>query len=409
MKTIASDVRPPKFTYSFPQNQEKIAFFDIETTGLSAKASSLYLIGVMYYDTSESRWQMLQWFADNYQSEKAIIQTFLEFLENYDHLYHFNGCTFDIPYILHKCDRYAIRISPHNTEVLKDSTNARSIDLLKHIRPLRRALLLEKCSQNAVEHWLGCRRTDTFDGGELIAVYSEYMQQKILAPEKSQALEQVLLLHNHDDLEMMLEVCSVLSYEEYLMPSKTKNILTADCLSSADIQTGNDTLTIAFDTSIPVPRRVSLHAEYPQAENPEENDQAVPAFPPASLVLDGQRCTLTVPLYRGFLKYFYPNPKDYYYLPNEDMAVHRSVAEFVEKEYRQKATAATCYTKKEGTFLPCLTPYCKKKKNGEAPEELPHFFLAYRDKLSFYRLPDDHLHQPGFWQSYLTEQFCAFL
>ena len=41
-----------------------------------------------------------------------------------------------------------------------------------------------------------------------------------------------------------------------------------------------------------------------------------------------------------------------YYLPKEDMAVHKSVGCFVEPAYRQKATAANCYIKKDGRFLP---------------------------------------------------------
>ena len=40
------------------------------------------------------------------------------------------------------------------------------------------------------------------------------------------------------------------------------------------------------------------------------------------------------------------------YLPKGDMAVHKSVGCFVEPAYRQKATAANCYIKKDARFLP---------------------------------------------------------
>mgnify|MGYP002649210078 CR=1 FL=1 len=54
MKTITSIISQPQEEYQFPQPLNQILFFDIETTGLSPKASSLYLIGAMYYDTEHS-------------------------------------------------------------------------------------------------------------------------------------------------------------------------------------------------------------------------------------------------------------------------------------------------------------------------------------------------------------------
>ena len=47
-------------------------FIDIETTGLYAKSSSLYLIGCIYYNTQEQSpaWYSIQWFATNYEDKK---------------------------------------------------------------------------------------------------------------------------------------------------------------------------------------------------------------------------------------------------------------------------------------------------------------------------------------------------
>ena len=78
---------------------------------------------------------------------------------------------------------------------------------------------------------------------------------------------------------------------------------------------------------------------------------------------EGSEATLRVPLYETELKYFYSNYKDYYYLPQEDVAIHKSLAEFVDKAHREKATAANCYTKKTGQFLRewdlCFAPFFK--------------------------------------------------
>lgn len=73
MKTIQSTVSTPDELYPFHQPLEQIAFFDIETTGLSPKTSSIYLIGVMHYNSHKQSWQITQWFADDYQSEEPIL------------------------------------------------------------------------------------------------------------------------------------------------------------------------------------------------------------------------------------------------------------------------------------------------------------------------------------------------
>ena len=67
---------------------------------------------------------------------------------------------------------------------------------------------------------------------------------------------------------------------------------------------------------------------------------------------EGSEGDLRIPLYEEEMKYFYSNYKNYYYLPEEDVAIHKSVASFVDKEHRVQATAGTCYTRKLATYLP---------------------------------------------------------
>ena len=143
MKIIESTIANPVYPYTFLQQKEQIAFLDIETTGLSPNASSLYLIGLMRFDASQDKWLLSQWFADNYQSEKNMINSFLEALSDIKFLYHFNGQTFDLPYLLKKCTRHSIMPSEHFSKLLQDTSGIYSIDLLKKIRPLRHALYLD--------------------------------------------------------------------------------------------------------------------------------------------------------------------------------------------------------------------------------------------------------------------------
>ena len=413
MKKIITDIPAPIYSYLFPEPKEDIAFLDIETTGLSANASSLYLIGLMYFEGKKKKWSLCQWFADNYHSEKEMLQDFLSDLSSYRYLYHFNGKTFDIPYLMKKCTRHAVSIPESCKTLLSDTTGRFSIDLLSKIRSLRHTLLLEKCNQTSVERWLDLKRTDIFSGKDLISVYSEYMQKKLLEPENASKLEQVLLLHNHDDIAMMLELCSILTYDEYFSDA-CRNRLLSDRYPQTFNAVMPDDHILQLDFSLPsmVPKELFLTACYPDA------DRYPLSQPNAQITLKNTTATLLLPIYHGTLKYFIPNYKEYYYLPEEDTAMHKSVGQFVDKTQRRQATASTCYLKKTGVFLPSLSK--KKKKTGISPEKisagqnqteeaLPELFTKdYKDSLTFYRLPKDFQTNAAFWRTYLSSQLPLF-
>ena len=61
--------------------------------------------------------------------------------------------------------------------------------------------------------------------------------------------------------------------------------------------------------------------------------------------------------------------------------MHKSVAEFVEKEYRVKATKATCYTKKTAEFLPLPLPASSRLKKAVVQDccSLTLFYQCYGD------------------------------
>ena len=67
--------------------------FDIETTGLSADTSYLYLIGAICLEEDEPT--LLQWFCDEYSEEKEVLSSFRDFIKKYARLVHYNGTGFD--------------------------------------------------------------------------------------------------------------------------------------------------------------------------------------------------------------------------------------------------------------------------------------------------------------------------
>jgi hypothetical protein len=388
MKTIHSTIPDPTLPYRFFQPIEEVVFFDIETTGLSPRASSLYLIGAMHFDSVHHEWHMIQWFAQDYHSEAAMIRAFFDFLTPFHVLYHFNGAAFDIPYLLAKCEKHGITPSSHTQHLLENLSHHRdsslqtafSIDILKEIRPFKKILSLKHANQTFLEQWLGICREDCYDGGQLIPLYTKYMQSRLLHSEDAQALEEILLLHNHDDMAGMLEICSIFAFTDALTPDAPPRITHREITQNF--------LTLEFALKQAVPKQILLTHPFSRSCDTSE-------LPPATLSLCREHGVLTLPLYRGTLKYFFPSYREYYYFPEEDTSIHKSVAQFMDPSTRQKATAATCYTKKEGSFFPSLSA-------KPAGTDTPLFYEEYRQKPAYYLLPPSD--DTSFWGEYLVRE-----
>ena len=118
------------FSISYPLDRlaplERILFFDIETTGFTARSSYLYLIGCAYYRAG--KWQTIQWMAENYSQETEILKAFFEFSKMYRCLIHFNGNNFDLPFIIQKCQQLALTYTFEHLE---------GIDLYKRVSPYK--------------------------------------------------------------------------------------------------------------------------------------------------------------------------------------------------------------------------------------------------------------------------------
>ncbi|MCH5267844.1 MAG: ribonuclease H-like domain-containing protein [Lachnospiraceae bacterium] len=379
MKTVTEVFESKIQAALFPVPPEKVLFFDIETTGLSPRTSSLYLIGTIHYQPSSGQFQLTQWFADNSRSEREIVMAFLEQLEHFECLCHFNGRTFDISYILQKCDKYDLSVSSHCEKIFSDHSQTTSLDLLIALRPLKKAFGLPHCTQKDFENWCGVCREDKYNGGQLIEVYSQYRQDLLLHPEAAPEKEKLLLLHNHDDLLGMLSVAELLAYRHCLTLKKE----TPAMISSAYIHTldlSEHILQIGFSLPVSVPKEITLNGKYPCVTQDSENE----SLPDCRVTLSDNTGVLSLPIRQDTLKYFIPDYKNYYYLPEEDTAIHCSVAEFVDSQHRKKATAATCYLRKTGLFIPSLTP----KLNLS---DTPVFFKEYKDKLSYLSLSEEFI------------------
>ena len=312
---------------------DRILFLDIETTGFSARTSHLYLVGCAYH--AENCWHTMQWMAEDYTQEADIINAFFQFAAGrFSVLMHFNGNTFDLPFLLQKCEQLGL---PYNFNSFE------GIDLYKRISPYKFFLKLPNCKQKTLEQYLGINRQDVFSGGELIGLYHDYVKTP-----NDLALK-TLLLHNADDLRGMLEILPMLSYYDLFNTEvKAKKVQANYYKDFAGNRQKELLMTLGLQS--PLPKQVSASAGN------------------CYFTGDGLEGSLKVPIYEEELKYFYSNYKDYYYLPTEDVALHKSVASFVDKEHRIQASASNCYTRKFSCYLPqwdiLMEPFFKRDYKG---------------------------------------------
>ncbi len=327
--------------------EDRYVFFDIETTGLKRDATILYLAGCGYYE--EDAFHIVQWVNDDAVSEPAILTALRAFLSRKDAvLLTFNGRGFDIPYLNR---HYALNEIPFFIEP------SRVLDFCSFLKPFQLLYGLPRGRQKDWEQFLHISREDRFSGGELIAVYKQYLIDK-----KEDALS-LLLMHNRDDILGMERLLPLLSYKAMadgqFTFEKTEPV-------SAGAFPGEKCLRAVCRLLHPLPRPIRI----PPVSLTENG-------PMGAMDAEGTRLFLTLALTDGPLKYFYPDYQDYYYLPAEDRAVHKSVGCYVEKGYRKKARPQTCYVRKEGLFF----PVCRQKTYmGLAIQR-----EKYEDALNFYR------------------------
>jgi uncharacterized protein YprB with RNaseH-like and TPR domain len=344
METITKKLIDFEINYPLEQMAplESILFLDIETTGFTANSSSLYLIGTAYY--REGSWHITQFFAGNPSEEIALLSAFFDMAKDFKYLVHFNGNHFDLPYLTQKCERLGL---PYDFDAFL------GIDIYKRISPIKFFLKLPNCKQKTIESFLEITREDTFNGGELIGIYTDYVE----AP--TDISKAILLQHNYDDMLGMLKILPILSYSD-LFDKKIK-VKKVQANHYKDY-TGKSRQEILMTVTLPspLPKRISASANECYFSG------------------EGYEGTIKVPVYEEELKYFYANYKDYYYLPTEDVALHKSVASFVDKEHREPATATNCYTRKFSAYLPQWDIIAE-----------PFFKRDYKSKSFFFELTEE--------------------
>ena len=274
-------------------------FYDIETTGLSRNSTYLYLIGAVGIE--DKNWIFHQWMAENNKEEETILRIFSQFLQQYDCLISYNGERFDQPYLEARYEKYGIP-SPFKEKY--------SLDLYRTLKPLKSLLKLPAMKQPCLEEFLGIRNRIYDDGKKCIQLYKDFLKKR------EPIMAENILGHNLEDVLGLGKIFDMLGYL---------------CIYDGDYEVtysefDGENLILKLNLPCSLPMEFSNGNEHFYLTGKDEEVKFI------IRTVDGK------------LKQYYENYKDYYYLPEEDTVIPKSLGSGIDKKHRKAATRATCYT-----------------------------------------------------------------
>lgn len=316
---------------------------DIETTGLSATRSYIYCIGCSCLsDAAKNNIGIQLFFAEKPEQEPELLAALTELLEIHKTVVTFNGNTFDLPFLK---KRYSANHMTH------PFTDVQSVDLYREACRLKQLIQLPDYKQKSIETFLGCFREDSYTGKELIAQYLLYNKKP------SEELLHNLLLHNEEDVRGMYDLFALLFYSEFLKGDfqiQDVNISSTDQTHCCDI-----TLTTEYS--------------FPQ--------KVASIMPDASLMLQDNKALISFPVQHGCLRHYFKDYKNYYYLPEEQTIIHKSLGACVDPDHRQKATKENCFLEKTCDYLMHSVPDKDSYLRRDRSDTASYFELPQKNDL----------------------------
>lgn len=291
------------------------AYLDIETTGLSARNSRVYLAGCLYRDGDS--FLIRQWMTESPQDEYELLFKTAGWLRDRELVVHYNGLSFDIPFLKKRMAAYGI-VAPMPPQM----------DLMRILSPYKAAFGFENMKLRTVQEAGGFSRKDLFTGKELINDYLAFESSR------SEALRSKLLRHNLEDIAGLLALLPLFPR----MQLHDRFLEGELAFSHFSASASHRTLRYAFGTPY-LP----------------ENMKVPGAGMPVSLAVEAKgqalEAVLELPLFRGSLRHYVSPPGDYRYIPEQDTVCHKDAAKYLEGATVQRATRETAYLRKEGLFI----------------------------------------------------------
>ena len=291
-------VKNLSFSEDFQGNFRPV-FYDIETTGLSRNSTFCYLIGAVAFENG--KWQMYQWFAQREQDEPLLLKDFAHFLSSSTITIQYNGKQFDQPYLE---ARY------HIHKLSSPFEGKPYFDLYQVLKPLKSLLKLSSMKQPILENFLSLPERTYMDGHDCIRLFRNYTKNQ------NQESAEILLGHNQEDLQGLGQILSMVSYLN-ITEGKYEP-------ESASFDGEHLLITVRLFETLPVTFSNGTTDFYIKGEE--------------------ELLYLIIKTKNGKTKQYYPNYKDYHYIPSEDTAMPKSLSACLDKSLRKAAKPETCYT-----------------------------------------------------------------
>ena len=285
---------------------------DIETTGLSPDISTVFMIGCGYFHNQQLH--MIHWMADDLtlESEQDVLHSFSDWIhskfEKHTSLsiITFNGKQFDLPFLQSRFNQCNILWPSILNSETAHADYFRITSRIKHVLPISNLKL------HTLASFLGYKQTKTPSGRLLIKTYHKYIK------EKDPATLNLLFQHNKEDIEALAYVTSIQSYLHLFEG--------AYHIQSIEYSIDMSHILICLKTGFHFPCQLSAN------KNGFKID------------LNGTNVQISVPVYNQGLRFYYSDYKNYIYLIEEDYALHRSMATYIDKSHWTRANADNCYT-----------------------------------------------------------------
>ena len=178
------------------------------------------------------------------------------------------------------------------------------------LKPLKALLKLPALKQPCLEEFLGIRDRIYNNGKECIQLYKDFLKKR------DAVMAEEILGHNLEDVLGLGRIFEMLSYL---------------CIYDSEYE-----VTYAELDDENLILELTLPYKLPQKFS-NGNEQ---------FYLTGEKETIKfiIKTTDGKLKQYYANPKDYYYLPEEDTVIPKALGSGIDKKHRKAATKDTCYT-----------------------------------------------------------------
>ncbi|MCR5273036.1 MAG: ribonuclease H-like domain-containing protein [Lachnospiraceae bacterium] len=344
---------------------ENLLFFDIETTGLSRAKNHVCIVGFgkikgdvltvtqFISESSSDEPELLFALKNEYSADLTTVT--------------FNGTRFDLPFVNE-------RMAQNNIEFSFDEGTC--YDLYKEIKDFAGSLALSDCRQQTLELFLHTGRKDSTDGRQLVKNY------KVYSSTGNPDLENAVLLHNFEDIKGLVLLFELFSVKKKYEDLKSTLDITDISVKSNKYKDMNgfdcDEILVDFNLNKSLINPVTLTAK--------------------SLFIKAEADSgiASIRFFKGNMKYFFKDYKNYFYLPEEGTCIHKDLAKFVDANHKEKAKPHNCFAEKNSCFIPVLCENIKYKD-----KQLPVFRSDYMSVDSYIEADENMLNDMTFLKVYL--------